>query len=107
VLAEGALPLVAAPPESDEEELLDGVEVVVLPADVLVIDAVDGAVVVAAWVDAARPANAATATVPTTAEVVVSFLRRRRARSRSATVTRCLFTHLRMTASPVVEVRES
>jgi hypothetical protein len=119
VLAEEALPLVAEPPESaDDELLLDGAEVAVLFADVLVIDAVDTAVADPPCVYAARPAKAATATVPATAEPVVRVLRNRRAWSRSATVTRCfrglpvgsgrvVFTHLRMAGSPVAEVRDS
>jgi hypothetical protein len=117
VLADEALPLLAEPLESDEELLLDVGEEVLVVA-VVVIDAVVAAVVVPAWVNAATPASAATATVPAIPDVVVSLLRSRRARSRSATVILRLldftigsgggvFTHLRMRTSPGAGVRDS
>ena len=117
MLADPALPLVAEPLESDDEELLlDAGEAVLV--DVVVIDAADAVVAVPACVCAASPASAATAMVPTTPDVVVSFLRRRRALSRSATVILRLrevtigsgggvLTHPRMTTSPGAEVRDS
>jgi rhodanese-related sulfurtransferase len=111
VLADAALPLLAAPLESDEEELLEAVGEALPVVEVVVTDAVAAVAAAPAFVAAARPASAATAIVPTTADVVVSFLRRRRARSRSATVILrlrgftigsggCVFTHLRMRTSP-------
>ena len=111
MLADEALPLVAEPLESDDEELLDAAGELVPVVDVLVIEAVDDAVAVPAFVCAARPASAATAIVPVTPNVAVSFLRRRRARSRSTTVILRLrevtigsgggaFTHQRMRTSP-------
>ena len=109
VLADEALPLVAEPLDRDDELLDEAGEVVPVVA-VVVIDAVDPAVDVPECVLAASPATAATAIVPTTPDVVVSFLRRRRARSRSTTVILRLrftigsrggvFTHLRVRTSP-------
>jgi hypothetical protein len=88
VLAEDALPLLAEPVDSDAEPVLDTEGVAVLLAEMVVMSVVAGVVVVPALVCAATAASAATATVPTTAADVVSFLRRRSARSRSATVMR-------------------
>jgi hypothetical protein len=86
-LAEDALPVLAEPVDNDEL-LLDAEGVAVLLTDVVVMSVVDVAVVVPTCVYAATAASAATATVPTAADVVVSFRRRRSARSRSATVIR-------------------
>jgi hypothetical protein len=110
VLADEALPLVAVPLDRDDE-LLDAAGEAVLELEVLVIDAVDAVLAVPELVCAASPASAATAIVPAIPDVVVSFLRRRRARSRSAMVILRLreftigsgggvSTHLRMRTSP-------
>lgn len=77
--------------EDEDDEDADGVAVLVAADDVTddvdtVLDAVD----VPECVCAATTASAATAAVPTTPNAVVSLLRRRSARSRSATVIRRL-----------------
>lgn len=90
VLADDAFPVLADPVESAEEllEVADGVLDVVVDADAIV--DVDAALTddVPGCVSAASPASAATATVLVAASDRVSRPRRRRARSRSATVMR-------------------
>jgi hypothetical protein len=89
VLADDAFPVLADPVESAEEllEVADGVLDVVVDADAIDVDAAltDD---VPGCVSAASPASAATATVLVAASDRVSLPRRRRARSRSATVMR-------------------
>jgi hypothetical protein len=105
VLADEALPLLADPLESDEELLLDDVGLAVLDVAVVVMDVVDVAVLVPAWVCAESAASATTATVPAIPDDAVSRLRNRSARSRRATFE--LFTHLRMSTAPGARVKDS
>lgn len=80
--------MLADPVDSDDDPLLDADGVVVVPLD----DAVDDVVALLDVVDvpevvwAATTASTATAAVPNTPKDVVSLLRKRSARSRSATV---------------------
>jgi hypothetical protein len=88
VLADDELPVLADPVASGVVVLLDAEGVAVLEVEVVVIDVVDVAVVVPAWVCAASAARAATATVPAMPDDTVSCFRNLSARSRSATVRR-------------------
>ncbi len=96
-LADDELPLLAEPVASGAAVLLD--------AGVVVIDVVDVALRVPAYVCAESAARATTATVAPTPDDTVSFFRNLSARSRSATVI--LFTHLRMSTSPGARVKDS